>query len=54
MLNFTFGLLFWLGQYFVYHYSKNDVEEGNTDDNLNPFNTMLAIFIMIFGAMEAG
>lgn len=54
MINFTIGLLFYLGQYFVYHYSKNDAEEGGLDDNINPFNSMLAIFIMIFGAIEAG
>mmetsp|Transcript_111804 Transcript_111804/g.154399 ORF Transcript_111804/g.154399 Transcript_111804/m.154399 type:complete len:91 (+) Transcript_111804:2158-2430(+) len=58
MINLTFGLLFWLGQLYVYLYTLDDVNDdgtvGNLDNNINPFNSMLAIFVMIFGAMEAG
>lgn len=58
MINLTFGLLFYLGQLYVYLYSKDDINEdgtiGNLENNIDPFKSMLAIFVMIFGAMEAG
>lgn len=58
MINLTFGLLFYLGQLYVYLYSRDDVNDdgtiGNIENNINPFHSMLAIFVMIFGAMEAG
>lgn len=48
MTNVSFGILFMLGSLFTYIYSENDKEP------LNPGDVFLAIFAILFGAMEAG